>query len=53
MPRKARVEFAGTVYFLLGRLDRREAIFRDDYNYECFLHTLGDVCGRTAKTARF
>ena len=47
MPRKARVEFAGAVYHLLDRGDRREAIFRDDCDRESFLATLGQACGRT------
>lgn len=47
MPRKARVEFAGAVYHLLDRGDRREAIFRDAADREVFLSTLGKVCERT------
>ena len=46
MPRKARVEFAGAVYHLLDRGDRREAIFLDDRDRENFLTTLGQVCER-------
>lgn len=30
MPREARIEFPGTVYHVLDRGDRREAIFADD-----------------------
>jgi REP element-mobilizing transposase RayT len=47
MPRKARVEFAGAVYHLLDRGDRREPIFRDERDREIFLTTLGQVCQRT------
>lgn len=47
MPRKARVQFAGAVYHLLDRGDRREAIFRDDSDREIFLITLGQACDRT------
>jgi len=47
MPRKARVQFAGAVYHLLDRGDRREAIFRDDIDRRAFVVTLGEVCGRT------
>lgn len=43
MPRKARVEFAGAVYHVLDRGDRREAIVRDDTDREDFLPTLGSV----------
>ena len=47
MPRKARVEFAGAIYHLLDRGDRREAIFRDDIDRRGFLRTLAEVCART------
>jgi putative transposase len=47
MPRKARVQFAGAVYHLLDRGDRREPIFRDERDRENFLATLGQVCKRT------
>jgi REP-associated tyrosine transposase len=47
MARKARVEFAGAVYHVLDRGDRREAIFRDDEDHERFLRTLGETCART------
>ena len=47
MARKARVEFAGAVYHVLDRGDRREAIFRDEQDRERFLATLGEACGRT------
>jgi len=47
MPRKARVQFAGALYHLLDRGDRREAIFRDDVDRAEFLRTLGEVCRRT------
>src|SRR6266853_356325 len=47
MARKARIEFAGAVYHILDRGDRREAIFRDAEDRERFLTTLGEACGRT------
>lgn len=47
MPRKARVEFAGAVYHLLDRGDRREAIFRDERDRQTFVATLGQACERT------
>lgn len=47
MARKARVEFAGAVYHVLDRGDRREAIFKDDADRRRFLETLGEVCQRT------
>jgi REP element-mobilizing transposase RayT len=45
--RKGRVEFAGAVYHLLDRGDRREAIFRDQTDHRGFLNTLGEACERT------
>lgn len=47
MARKARVEFAGALYYVLDRGDRREEIFRGDEDRELFLKTLGEACGRT------
>lgn len=47
MARKARVEFAGAVYHVLDRGDRREAIFKDDADRRRFLETLGEACART------
>ncbi len=43
MARKARVEFAGAVYHVLDRGDRREAIFADEVDRQTFLRTLGEV----------
>jgi putative transposase len=47
MPRKGRVEFAGALYHLLDRGDRREDIVRDDTDRARFVATLGEVCART------
>ena len=47
MARKTRVEFAGAVYHVLDRGDRREAIFKDDADRRRFLETLGEACART------
>jgi len=47
MPRKGRVEFAGALYHLLDRGDRREDIVRDDVDRARFVTTLGEVCART------
>lgn len=47
MPRRTRLEFAGAVYHVVDRGDRREAIFRDDRDRETFLATLGAACART------
>ena len=42
MARKLRVEYAGAIYHLMNRGDRREPIFRDDKDRERFLETLGE-----------
>ncbi len=47
MARRARVEYAGAVYHVLDRGDRREAIFVDDQDRLRFLATLGQACQRT------
>jgi putative transposase len=47
MPRPLRVQFAGAIYHLMSRGDRREAIFRDDPDRRCFLDTLGEACEKT------
>ena len=47
MPRKGRIEFAGALYHLLDRGDRREDIVRDDADRARFVATLGEVCART------
>jgi len=47
MPRQPRIEYAGGVYHVLSRGDRREAIFADDTDRHAFLTTAGQACGRT------
>jgi putative transposase len=47
MARKLRVEYAGAVYHVLNRGDRREEIFRDDEDRQRFLITLGEACAKT------
>jgi hypothetical protein len=47
MARELRVEYAGAVYHLVNRGDRREPIFRDDEDRQQFLGTLGEACGKT------
>ena len=37
MPRKVRIQYAGAVYHVMCRGDRREAIFSDDGDREMFL----------------
>jgi REP element-mobilizing transposase RayT len=47
MGRKLRVQYAGAIYHLMNRGDRREAIFVDDTDRRCFLRTLGEACEKT------
>jgi REP-associated tyrosine transposase len=47
MARKLRVEYAGAVYHVMNRGDRREAIFRDDKDRQMFVSTLAEACGKT------
>lgn len=47
MARKLRVQYAGAIYHVMNRGDRREAIFRDDADRRLFLETLGQACGKT------
>jgi REP element-mobilizing transposase RayT len=47
MPRPLRIEYAGAFYHVMSRGDRREAIYRDEQDRECFLHTLGEACAKT------
>ncbi len=44
MPRKPRIEYAGAIYHVMNRGDRREAVFQDSRDYECFLQTLAEAC---------
>src|SRR5579863_6396812 len=47
MPRKLRIEYAGAIYHVMNRGDRREDIFKDDADRERFLAILGEACGKT------
>jgi putative transposase len=47
MARKLRVQYAGAIYHVMNRGDRREPIFKDDADRERFLATLGEACGKT------
>ena len=44
MARKLRIQYPGAVYHVMNRGDRREAIFKDDQDYEGFLQALGEAC---------
>ncbi|MBU6410985.1 MAG: transposase [Verrucomicrobiota bacterium] len=47
MARKLRVEYAGAIYHVMNRGDRREPIFKDDQDRRRFLETLGEACLKT------
>ena len=47
MARKLRIQFPGAIYHVMSRGDRREDIFRDDFDRESFLQTLADACAKT------
>src|SRR5712671_7492056 len=47
MPRQLRIEYSGAIYHLINRGDRREDIFKDDYDRDRFLSTLGEACKKT------
>ncbi len=43
MPRAVRIQYAGAVYHLMCRGDRREAIFHSESDREPFLRTLAET----------
>src|SRR5665213_2734588 len=47
MPRQMRREFAGAIYHVMNRGDRREEIFRNEDDRRMFLDTLSEACGKT------
>jgi len=47
MARKLRMEYAGAIYHVMNRGDRREEIFRDNEDRQRFLATLGETCAKT------
>jgi REP element-mobilizing transposase RayT len=47
MARKLRVEFAGAIYHVMNRGDRRQEICWDDRDRERFLVTLAETCAKT------
>jgi hypothetical protein len=46
MSRPLRLEFAGALYHVTSRGDRREAIYEDDEDRRRFLEVLGQVAGK-------
>src|SRR5438445_13107251 len=47
MARKLRLQFAGAIYHVMNRGDRREAIFEDDLDRRLFMETLAEACEKT------
>lgn len=47
MARQLRVQYAGAIYHVMNRGDRREAIFKDDKDHQIFLQTLAQACEKT------
>src|SRR5271168_1345006 len=48
MARKLRIQYAGAVYHVMHRGDRREAVFEDDQDRQRFLETVSEACQKTA-----
>ena len=46
MPRKKRILYSGASFHVMGRGNRRKAIFREDEDYQLFLALLQSVKGR-------
>ena len=47
MARKLRVQYPGALYHVMNRGDHREAIFRSVKDWELFIQSLGQACGKT------
>jgi REP element-mobilizing transposase RayT len=47
MARQLRVEYPGAIYHVMNRGDRREPIFKDDKDRQCFVRTLAEACERS------
>jgi putative transposase len=47
MPRQPRIEYAGAIYHVMSRGDRREEIYRGDRDRELFLEDLRQCCQKT------
>ena len=48
MPRQIRVQYAGAIYHVMSRGDRREDIYLDDADRQQFVTTLAEACQKTA-----
>jgi REP element-mobilizing transposase RayT len=47
MARKLRVQYAGAIYHISNRGDRRKVVFRSDKDRQIFLETLDEACSKT------
>lgn len=47
MARKLRLEYAGAIYHVMSRGNRREAIFKDDEDRQGFVTALAEACVKT------
>jgi REP element-mobilizing transposase RayT len=47
MARKLRLQYAGAIYHLMSRGDRREPVFLEEADRRLFLATLGEACAKT------
>lgn len=47
MSRLVRIEYAGAIYHVMARGNRRQEIFLSDQDREMFLRTLGQACEKT------
>jgi REP element-mobilizing transposase RayT len=52
MARKVRIQYAGAIYHVMNRGDRREASFEDDEDRERLLQTLAQTCQKTGWQVR-
>ena len=47
MPRQLRLEYAGAIYHVMSRGDRRERIYLDAVDRHDFIKTLAEACQKT------
>ena len=47
MARQLRMEYAGAIYHVMNRGDRREPIFHDDFDRKRFVAALSEACIKT------
>ena len=52
VPRSIRIDYPGAFYHVMARGNRREKIFRSDYDGKLFLDTLGEACGEEKQIRR-